>query len=97
MDDLEESGDFSVVWRLLSVDLHRCVRCLAMDRDLHTVRLSPYFDTRYKFELKFQCHQFEVNQHLIVEVMLVLLKRGQSASREKDVEEMKDRRSMTQP
>ncbi|KAF2611682.1 hypothetical protein F2Q70_00013176 [Brassica cretica] len=66
-----------------------------MDGDLPTVRLSPSFDTRYRFELAFQFHWFTVNQILASEVIL-LLKSGQSASREKAVEEMKDRRSMTQ-
>ncbi|KAF2534680.1 hypothetical protein F2Q70_00029814 [Brassica cretica] len=90
MDDLEESGDFGVFWSLLSAKLHSCVRCLAMDGDLFTVRLSSYFDTRYIFELDFQCHRFEGNQHHIADVMSVLLKSGQSASREEAVEEMKD-------
>ncbi|KAF3600885.1 hypothetical protein F2Q69_00036273 [Brassica cretica] len=36
MNDLEECGDFGVLWSLLSVELHRRVRCLAMDRDLTT-------------------------------------------------------------
>ncbi|KAF3580396.1 hypothetical protein DY000_02031313 [Brassica cretica] len=38
------------------------------------------------FELAFQRHRFEVNQHLVAEVMHVLLKSGQSASREEAVE-----------
>ena len=70
---MEECGDFSVFWSLLSAELHRCIRCLGMDGDLHTVILNPSFDTRYSFELAFQCHQFEVNQHSIAEVMHVLL------------------------
>ncbi|KAF2541243.1 hypothetical protein F2Q68_00030895 [Brassica cretica] len=45
------------------------------------------------FESAFQCHRFDVNQHPIAEVMLILLKSGQSASREEAVEEMKDYRS----
>ena len=77
---MEECGDFSVFWSLLSAELHRCIRCLAMYGDLHTVRLSPSFDTRYSFGLTFQCHRFEVNQHPIAEVMPVLLKSVQSAS-----------------
>ncbi|KAF2587504.1 hypothetical protein F2Q70_00035716 [Brassica cretica] len=44
--------------------------------------------------LDFQCHKFEVNQHPSAEVIHVLLKSGQSASREEAVEEMKDYRSM---
>ena len=62
--------------------------------DFPTVILSPSFDTRYIFELDFQCHQFEVNQHHVAEVMPALLKSGQSTSREEAVEEMKDCRSM---
>ncbi|KAF3522332.1 hypothetical protein F2Q69_00047511 [Brassica cretica] len=38
----------------------------------------------------------EVNQHHVAEVMHVLLKSGQSASREEAVEEMKECRSMKQ-
>ncbi|KAF3533898.1 hypothetical protein DY000_02040943 [Brassica cretica] len=76
--------------------LHRRVRCLAIDRDLPNVILSSSFNTRYSFELAFQCHRFEVNQHPVSDVMLVLLKSGQSASQEKAVEEMKDCRSTTQ-
>ncbi|KAF2588223.1 hypothetical protein F2Q70_00038579 [Brassica cretica] len=67
-----------------------------MDGDLPTVRLSLRFDTRYSFELTFQCRRFEVNQHTVAEVMPILLKSGQSASREEAVEEMKDCRSMKQ-
>ncbi|KAG5384262.1 hypothetical protein IGI04_035732 [Brassica rapa subsp. trilocularis] len=52
-------------------ELHKRVRCLAMDGDLTTV-----------------------NQHPIAEVMPVLLKSGQSASREKAAEKRKPRRSM---
>ncbi|KAF3595547.1 hypothetical protein DY000_02022604 [Brassica cretica] len=57
-----------------------------MDEDLPTVRLSP----------SFQFLQFEVNQHPVAEVMQVLLKSGQSGSREEAVEQMKDCRSMKQ-
>ena len=71
---MEESGDFGVFWSLLSAELHRLVRWLAMFGDLATVRLSSDFDTRYIFELNFQCHRLEVNQHPIAEVMPVLLK-----------------------
>ncbi|KAF3515834.1 hypothetical protein DY000_02061713 [Brassica cretica] len=80
MDDLEEIGDFGVFWSLLSVELHRRVRYLAMDGDLSNVILSPYFNRRYSFEFDFQCHQFEVNRHPVAEVMLVLLKSGQFTS-----------------
>ncbi|KAF3489028.1 hypothetical protein F2Q69_00055692 [Brassica cretica] len=79
-DDSEESGDFGVFWSLLSAELHRCIRCLAIDGDFLTVRLNPYFDTRYIFELSFKFHWFEVNHHPVAEVMLVLLKSGQSVS-----------------
>ena len=37
---LESFGAFG------GAELHRRVRCLAMDGDLTTVILSPYFDTR---------------------------------------------------
>ncbi|KAF3573184.1 hypothetical protein F2Q69_00059480 [Brassica cretica] len=48
-------------------------------------------DKQKEFELVFQqCHWFEFNQHPVAEVMLVLLKSSQSASREEAVEEMKD-------
>ncbi|KAF3486295.1 hypothetical protein F2Q69_00052973 [Brassica cretica] len=67
--------------------VHRRLRCLAMYEDLPIVRLSPSFDTRYIFELAFQFHRFEVNQHPIAKVMLVLLKSGTSASREEAVED----------
>ncbi|KAF2535146.1 hypothetical protein F2Q70_00004515 [Brassica cretica] len=70
-DDLEESGDFGVFWSLLSAELHRRVRCMAMDGDLPT-------------------------RH-IAEVIPILLKSGQSASREEAVEEMKDCRSTVHP
>ncbi|KAG5388685.1 hypothetical protein IGI04_030627 [Brassica rapa subsp. trilocularis] len=85
---LESFGAFG------SAELHRRVRCLAMDGDFLTVRLSLYFDTRYRFELAFQCHRYQVNQHPLAEVMPVLLKRSQSASREEAAEKRKPRRSM---
>ncbi|KAF2535580.1 hypothetical protein F2Q68_00020428 [Brassica cretica] len=75
-------------------ELHRRVRCLAMDGELPTVRLSPYFDTGYSFELAFQCHRSQVNQHPVADVMHILLKSGQSASREEAAEKRKPRRSM---
>ncbi|KAF3575873.1 hypothetical protein DY000_02030900 [Brassica cretica] len=68
-----------------------------MDGELSTVRLSPSVVIRYSFELDFQFHRFEVNQHPIAEFMLVLLKSGQSASPEETVEEMKDFRSTVHP
>ncbi|KAF3490225.1 hypothetical protein F2Q69_00053302 [Brassica cretica] len=55
-------------------------------RPSHHYRLSPCFDTRYSVELAFQFHRSEVNQHPVEEVMPVLVKSGQSASREKAVE-----------
>ena len=85
---LESFGAFG------GAELHRRVRCLAMDGDLPTVRLSPYFDTRQSFELAFQCHRSQVNQHPVAEVMPVLLKSGQSASREEAVEKRNVCRSM---
>ncbi|KAG5397513.1 hypothetical protein IGI04_019327, partial [Brassica rapa subsp. trilocularis] len=85
---LESFGAFG------GAELHRRVRCLAMDRDLPTVRLGPYFDTRYISELAFQYHQSQVNQHPVADVMPVLLKSGQSASREEAAEKRKPCRSM---
>ncbi|KAG5393742.1 hypothetical protein IGI04_023705 [Brassica rapa subsp. trilocularis] len=85
-DDLEESGDFCVFWSLLRAELHKHVRCLAMDGELTTVRLSSYFDIRYIFQLAFQCYRFKVNQHPVEDVMSVLLRSGQSALREEAVE-----------
>ena len=90
---LEKYGDFGVFW---GAELHRRVRCLAMDGDIPTVILSPSFDTRYSFELAFQCRRFEINLHPVSNVMHVLLKIGQSASREEAVEERKNCRSMKQ-
>ncbi|KAF3499592.1 hypothetical protein F2Q69_00042220 [Brassica cretica] len=60
-----------------------------MEGDIPTVRFRPSCDIRLSFELTFQFHQFEVNQHPISEVMRVLLKSGMSASREEAIEEMK--------
>ncbi|KAG5388306.1 hypothetical protein IGI04_029847 [Brassica rapa subsp. trilocularis] len=65
------------------LELHRRIRYLSMDGDLST-----------SFELAFQCHQFEVNQHPAAEVMPVLLKSVPSASRQEAVKEMKGCRSM---
>ncbi|KAF3488047.1 hypothetical protein F2Q69_00052442 [Brassica cretica] len=45
----------------------------------------------------FQCRRFEVNQHPVAKVMLILLKSGQSASRKEAVEEIKDFRSTWHP
>ncbi|KAF3598296.1 hypothetical protein F2Q69_00035415 [Brassica cretica] len=61
-----------------------------MDGDFLAVRLSPSVYTRYSFELAFHFHRFEVNQHPVADVIPVLLKSGQSASREEAVEEMRD-------
>ncbi|KAF3496601.1 hypothetical protein DY000_02052439 [Brassica cretica] len=41
-DDLEECGDFGVCWSLLSAELHRHVKCIAMDEDLSTVHVYQY-------------------------------------------------------
>ncbi|KAF2581440.1 hypothetical protein F2Q70_00010830 [Brassica cretica] len=65
-----------------------------MDGDPPTVRLRSSFDTRYRFELAFQCHRFQINQHPVAEAMPVLLRSGQSASREEAVENMNVCRSM---
>ncbi|KAF2611453.1 hypothetical protein F2Q70_00012128 [Brassica cretica] len=67
-----------------------------MNVDLSTLRLSPYFYTRYSSEVSFQCRWSEVNKNHVAKVMLVLLKSGQSALQEEAVEEMKDCRSMKQ-
>ena len=45
-NDLEESGDFGVFWSFLSAELHRRIKCLAMDGGLPTVRLNPSCDRR---------------------------------------------------
>ena len=94
---MEESGNFGVFWSLLSAELHIRVRCLAMDGELPTVRLSPSFYRRLMFELDFLCRRFKVNQHSVANVIPVLLKCGQSASREDAVEEMKGCRSTVHP
>ncbi|KAF3554536.1 hypothetical protein F2Q69_00012988 [Brassica cretica] len=65
-----------------------------MDGDLPTVRLNPSFDTRYNIDLSFQWNRFEGYDHLVADVMPILLRIGQSALREEAVEEMKDCRSM---
>jgi len=65
-----------------------------MDEDLSTVILSSSFDTRYRFVLAFQYRWFKVNQHPVSEVIPVLLKSGQSASREEAVEKRNICRSM---
>ena len=96
-DDLEECGDFGGFWSLLSAELHRCVRCIAMNRDFPTVKLSPCFNRIQVFELAFQCRQFEVNQYPVIEIIPGLLKIGQSVSREEAVKEMKDCRSTVHP
>ncbi|KAF3530372.1 hypothetical protein DY000_02040988 [Brassica cretica] len=88
---LEKYGDFGV---FRGAELHRRVRCLAMDGDLSTVILSSSFDTRYIFVLAFQYRRFKVNQHPVSEVMPVLLKSGHSASREEAVEKRNICRSM---
>ncbi|KAF3509073.1 hypothetical protein F2Q69_00005489 [Brassica cretica] len=48
----------------------------------------------FSFELAFQCHRFEVNQHPVAEVMPVVLRSGQYASREEAVEKRNVCRSM---
>lgn len=82
------------IWWFWDAELHRRVRCLVMEGDLYTVRLRPYFGTRYIFELAFQFHWFDVNHHPVAEVMHVLLKSGHSASREEAVEKRNVCRSM---
>ncbi|KAF2562312.1 hypothetical protein F2Q70_00015987 [Brassica cretica] len=91
------SIDIPWILPIISHELHKRVICLVMAGDLPTFRLSLSFYTRYSFELAFQYCRFEVNQHPVADVMPVLLKSGQSASREKVVEEMKDCRSTVHP
>ena len=91
---LENFGDYRAFW---GDELHRRVWWLAMDGDLSKVRLSPYFDKRYIWDLVFQWHCFEVNPTVRSEVILIVLKSGQSASPEEAVEEMKERRSTVHP
>ncbi|KAG5414866.1 hypothetical protein IGI04_002433, partial [Brassica rapa subsp. trilocularis] len=76
----EKYGDFGSFG---GAELHRRVRFLAMDGDLLT-----------SFELDFQCHRSQVNQHSVADVMPVVLKNCQSASREEAAEKRKPRRSM---
>ncbi|KAF2563029.1 hypothetical protein F2Q70_00016959 [Brassica cretica] len=82
MDDLEESGDFGVFWSLFEC------------RAAQTHQMISY---GWRSSHHFQCRQFEVNQHPVAELMPVLLKSGQSASREEAVEEMKDCRPTVNP
>ncbi|KAF2594062.1 hypothetical protein F2Q70_00043386 [Brassica cretica] len=91
-----KSGGVDRPWILptFSHELHRRVRCIAMDGDIPTVRLSSSFDKRYIFELAFQCHQFGINQHPVADVIPVLLRSDQSASREEAVEKRNVCRSM---
>ncbi|WZZ69759.1 hypothetical protein YC2023_081129 [Brassica napus] len=58
-------------------------------------RILPTF-SHSSFELPFECRLYEVNQHHVADVMPVLLKSGQNASRNEAVEEMKDCRSTLQ-
>ncbi|KAF2596403.1 hypothetical protein F2Q68_00010560 [Brassica cretica] len=96
-----QDGDFKVESSMSFGGSHWC---RPTPRDEHRLEIDKYrstpiepiFDTRYTFGLAFQFHQFEVNQHPVTDVMPVLLKRGQSASREEAVEEMKDYQSMKQ-
>ncbi|KAF2593434.1 hypothetical protein F2Q70_00043340 [Brassica cretica] len=69
----------------------RC-KCVVLFRVFNV----SFFMSVLLVELAFQCHRFEVNQHHVADVMPVLLKSGQSVSREEAVEEMKDCRSMLQ-
>lgn len=54
------------------------------------VRFISYFDTRLGFELAFQCHMFEIHLTVRYNVMLILLKSGITASRDDDVEDVKE-------
>ncbi|KAF3603924.1 hypothetical protein F2Q69_00036385 [Brassica cretica] len=53
-------------------------------------------DKQKELHRRIRCLAIEVNQHLVAEVMPVLLKSGQSVSQEEAVEEIKDCRSITQ-
>lgn len=61
------------------------------------VRFISYFDTRLGFELVFQCHMFEVHLTLRYKVMFILLKSGITASRDDDVEDVKECRLTPRP
>ena len=50
-----------------------------------------------RISLAFQCRRFEVNQHPVADVIPILRKSGQYASREEAVEEMKDCRTTVNP
>ncbi|KAF3540673.1 hypothetical protein F2Q69_00023129 [Brassica cretica] len=61
------------------------------------IKLALVSSQSESFELSFQCHRSEVNQHHLAEVMHVLLKSGQAAMREEAVDEMKESQSMVNP
>ncbi|KAF2564298.1 hypothetical protein F2Q70_00017621 [Brassica cretica] len=77
-----QDGDFKVESSMSFGGSHWC---RPTPRDEHRLEIDKYRST-----------PFEVNQHPVTDVMPVLLKRGQSASREEAVEEMKDYQSMKQ-
>ncbi|KAF3534737.1 hypothetical protein DY000_02042906 [Brassica cretica] len=56
--------------------------------------VDQYSNQWQSFELAFQFHRSHVNHHHVEKVMPVLLKRGQSASREEAAEKRKPRQSM---
>ena len=59
---LENFDDYGAIW---GVELHRYVISLAMYGELTTVRLSPYADAKYIFELAVEFYRFEVNHNPI--------------------------------
>lgn len=76
-------GDSKAFW---GAGLRRRVRSLSMDISFTTVRLSPYFDTQYSFELVLKFHQSRSIRILEKKIMIVLLNSGMSDSREEAVE-----------
>ncbi|KAF2608707.1 hypothetical protein F2Q68_00043121 [Brassica cretica] len=68
--------------------------CLSSGSFWRTLVIMEFFES---FGLAFQFHQSEVNPTVRSEVMPILLKCGQSASREEAVKEMKERLSMVHP
>ncbi|KAF2593272.1 hypothetical protein F2Q70_00042377 [Brassica cretica] len=68
--------------------------CLSSGSFWRTLVIMEFFES---FGLAFQFHQSEVNPTVRSKVMPILLKCGQSASREKAVKEMKERLSTVHP
>ncbi|KAF3493667.1 hypothetical protein DY000_02052827 [Brassica cretica] len=93
------------------LELHRRVRCLAMDGDLSTNPIAEVIpvlpksgqsasreeDVEEIKNCRSMVHPCHRSTNPIAEVIPVLPKSGQSASREEDVEEIKNCRSMVHP